>query len=119
SAQPERYLGDRDQVVTAEPADVALDSAFLVGALAAWLAVESLETVVRPEGGPSRHLGPRPGQAQHGRHRALEVVVADMPERHAAQDRERVHVAFQEGLLTARGGHLVDGPARVRQPQRE
>ncbi|MEV5204630.1 hypothetical protein [Streptomyces sp. NPDC053720] len=37
-------FGDRDQVVAAEPADLALDSALLVGAADAGLAVEGFQT---------------------------------------------------------------------------
>lgn len=51
---------DRDEVVAAEPADLALDSALLVGAADAGLAVERFQAVVRAEGGPAFGFHPAP-----------------------------------------------------------
>ena len=98
SSASESDLRDRDQVVAAEPADLALDAALLVGALDAGLAVERVEPVVRPERDPPVGLDPGPAE-QHPRHRRLQVVVADLAGRDPAQHVERVHVAFQERLL--------------------
>lgn len=47
------HFGDGDQVVAAEPADLALDSALLMGAADAGLAVERIQAVVGAEGSPA------------------------------------------------------------------
>jgi len=46
-------LGDRDQVVAAEPAALTLDPALLMSALHAGVTVERIEAVVRPERDPA------------------------------------------------------------------
>src|SRR5580658_9169094 len=80
-------LGNRDQVVAAEPADLALHAALLMGALQAGLAIEGIQAGPGPEGGPPVSLHPGPGEAEHAGHRRSQVVVADLPRRHAAQHR--------------------------------
>ena len=74
---------------------------------------------MRPERRPPRVLDPRPALPQHPGHGRGQVVVADLPRRDAAQDRERVHVAFQEGFLPAGRRHQVDRLAGIRHPERE
>ena len=74
---------------------------------------------MRPERRPPRVLDPRPALAQHPGHRGSQVVVPDLPGRDAAQHGERVHVAFQEGLLPAGRRHQVHRLAGIRHPERE
>ena len=74
---------------------------------------------MRPERRPPRVLDPRPALPQHPGHGRGQVVVPDLPGRDAAQDGERVHVAFQEGLLPAGRRHQVHGLAGIRHPERE
>lgn len=112
------HPGHRDQVVAAEPAALDLDPALLVGALLARAAVEGVEPVVGPEGDPLAGLHPSAAE-QHPSDRRLEVVVADVDHRHPAQLGERVHMAFQEGLLALRLERPVHRLARERAPQRE
>jgi len=45
-------LGDGDEVVAAEPADLPFDTALLVSSLDAWLAVERIDRLVRTERRP-------------------------------------------------------------------
>ena len=111
-------LGDRDQMVAAEPAALALDAALLVGALDAGMAVERLEAVVGPERHPAGRLGAVAAE-QHPRHRRLQVVVADVEHRGPAEGGERGLMAFQERLLPLGGVGPVHRLARERQPQRE
>jgi hypothetical protein len=61
-------------------------------------AVERVEAVVRAERDPPLGLLPSP-TAQHPRHGWLEVVIADLVQRHAAETLKGVDVAFQERLL--------------------
>ena len=110
--------GHRDAVSAAEPAALAFHAALLVAALMAGLAVERVEAVVRPERRPPVRLHPAAAE-QHPRHRGLEVVIADLHQRHAAEPPERMHVGFQERLLALRQRRPVRGPARIRQPHRE
>ncbi len=105
-------------MTAAEPAALAFHAAFLVAALMAGLAVKRVETVVRPERHPPVGLNPAAAQ-QHPRHRGLEVVVTDLLQRDAADPLERMHVSFQERLLTLRQRRPVRCPAGVRQPHRE
>src|SRR6185437_8609701 len=58
------HFRDRDQVITAEVPDLALDAAFLVRPFDAGLAVERGEPVMRPERRPPRVLYPRPAFPQ-------------------------------------------------------
>ncbi len=112
-------LGDRNEVVAAEVADLSLDPAFLMGALDARPAVEAFDTEVRLEGDPPIRLHPGPAQSQHLGHGGLEIVVADLAPRDPAQRPQRVHMAFEEGFLAAGGEHPMDGLARIRQAEGE
>jgi hypothetical protein len=106
--RPDRlHLGNRDEVVAAEPADLPLDAAFLVGAADPGLAVEGVQAPVGAERGPPVGLHPRPAEPDDLRDRRLEVVIADLPGRHPAQDPERVLAALEERLLAARQRHAV------------
>jgi hypothetical protein len=96
-------LGDRDEVIAAEPADLTFDAAFLVGALQSGLAVEGLDRLVRPECDPALGFHPLPGEPQHLGDGGFEVVVADLAAWHPAQYPEGVLVAFEEGFLAAGG----------------
>ena len=60
-------LGHGDQVVAAEPPDLALDPALLVGAVDAGLAVERVEAVVRAEQHPPVVLVPGSGRGRRRR----------------------------------------------------
>jgi hypothetical protein len=95
-------LGDRHQMVAAEPAALPLDPALLMGALHTGLAVERLEAVVGPERHPPGRLGAGPAE-QHPRHRCFKVVVADVEPRSASEDLERHLMTFQERLLALGG----------------
>ncbi len=108
----------RDEVTAAEPADLALDPALLMGALNPGLAEEAVEAVVRTQRDEPRVLHPLTAQ-HHPHHRRGEVVIADHPRRHPAQPLERGHVTIQEGLLGLIGVGDVHGLARVRQAQDE
>lgn len=89
-----------------------------MGTLDAGQAVRGLDGVMRAERGPSLVLRPR-ARAQHPGDRGLEVVVADLARRDAAQHAESVDVALQERLLAAGGEDAVHRLARVAQPHRE
>jgi hypothetical protein len=52
------HFGDGDEVVAAEPAELAIDAAVLVGAADVGLAVEGVEAVVGVEGGPTFSFHP-------------------------------------------------------------
>ncbi|STD12644.1 Uncharacterised protein [Dermatophilus congolensis] len=109
-------FGHGGEVVAAEPADLALDATFLVGAVDAWLAVERVEAVVGAEQHPAFVLVAQPVPAvddlHHGRG---EVVVADVTGRDTTQGVEGLDVSLEEGLLPARRVDAVNGLARVRQ----
>src|SRR5580692_7162230 len=106
-------------LVAAEPADLALHAALLMGALQAGLAIEGIQAGPGPEGGPPVSLHPGPGEAEHAGHRRSQVVVADLPRRHAAQHVERVHVAFEERLLPLRSRDAVHRLTGEGQPEHE
>lgn len=112
-------LGDGDEVVTAEPADLPLDAALLMRPLDARLTVEGLDAVVGSERGPSVGLDPLAGEADHARDGGLEVVVADLPGRDPAEHIEGVCVALEEGFLPSRGADSVHSLAGVGEPQTE
>ncbi|MDH6222860.1 hypothetical protein M2283_010212 [Streptomyces pseudovenezuelae] len=112
-------LGDRDEVVAAEVADLALDSALLMGAFDVRAAVEALDAPVRTKGDPPLGFRPLPREPQDLGDRRLQVVVAHLAAPHPAQHVQRVDMAFEERLLAAGSGHPVHRLARVRQPQRE
>jgi hypothetical protein len=81
-------------------------------------AVERVEAVVGAESGPA--VGLDPGAAeQHPGHGGLEIVVADLIGRDAAEPFEGVDVAFQKRLLSLGQRRAVRGPAREREPHRE
>jgi len=113
------HPGNRDQVVAAEPADLALHAALLMGPLQAGLAVEGIQAGPGPEGGPPVGLHPNPGEAEHAGHRRGQVVVADLPGRHAAQHAERMRVALEKRLLPLRSRHAVHCLAGEGQPEHE
>jgi len=73
---------------------------------------------MRPERHPPAGLGPA-AAGQHPAHGGLEVVVANLDQPDPAEPPERVHVSFQERLLTLGQRRPVHCPARVRQPHRE
>lgn len=108
-------LGDRDQVVAAVPADLALHAALLVSTGDAGLAVEGIQAVVGAERGPSVGLDSLTVEPDHLRDRGLEIVVADLANRYP-EDPERMGVALEERLLTGRCRHPVHRLTRVRQP---
>ena len=110
--------GHRDAMRAAEPAALAFHTALLVATLVPGLAVERVKAIVRPERHPPVGLGPAAAE-QHPRRRRLEVVIADLLQRHTAEPFERVHVGLQERFLALRQRRPVDSPARVRQPHRE
>lgn len=64
--------GHRGHVGAAEPADVPLNAAFLVSALNAGMAVESVKPVVGPEQQPPLVLGPLPAGAVDDFHDRVE-----------------------------------------------
>jgi hypothetical protein len=78
-------LGDRDEVVASEPADLPLDAALLVRTLDSGLAIEGFDAVVGTDGGPPVGLDPLAGEPDHARDGGLEVVVADLSGRHPAE----------------------------------
>jgi hypothetical protein len=85
----------RDAVGAAEPAALTFHPALLMGALAVG-------------------LQPVPA-SQHLRHRSLQIVVADMAERHPARLLERIYVTLQERLLApgCRTPGAPTGPTRT------
>jgi hypothetical protein len=85
-------------VVAAEPADLPLDTALLVSALQARLAVERIDREVRTERGPSSGFDSLPGEPEDLGDRGPQVVVADLAGGDASERGERVDVAFQECL---------------------
>ncbi len=105
-----RDLRHGDEVVTPEPADLALHPALLVRALDPGQAVEGVEAVVRPEHHPPVGFGAVTAE-QHAGDGTLEIVVADLVDRGAAQDPERLQVAFDERLLPLAGIDAVNGLA--------
>ena len=106
-------------MVAAEPADLPFHPALLVRALDARHAVEGIQAPVGAERGPPIGLHPGTAEPDHLRDCGLEVVIADLPGRHPAQDAERVLVALKERLLPARQRDPVHRLARERQPQAE
>ena len=90
-----------------------------MGPLQAGLAVEGIQARPGPESGPPVGLYPGPGEAEHAGHRGGQVVVADLPGRHAAKHAESVHVAFEERLLPLRSRDAVHCLAGEGQPEHE
>ena len=91
-------IGDGDQVVAAEPADLPLNTAFLVSPLQAWLAVERVDGEVRTERRPPGGFDSLPGEPEDLGDRGPQVVVADLASGDTAERGERVDVSFQECL---------------------
>ena len=89
---------DRNQVVAAEAADLALDAALLVRALDARRGEQRLEQVVRAHRDEPVGLDP-PAALEDLLDRRAQVVVADLAE-HAIEPLERVRVTLQERLLS-------------------
>ena len=105
----------RHHEVAAREADQPLDLALVVALARPAEAI--LEQVVRLQLGEHARALPL-AVAQNARHRDLGVVVEDRL-RHAAEERERLHVPVAERLRRlCRVGHHEDG-VRVRQVQRE
>jgi hypothetical protein len=94
-------FGDRDEVVAAKPADVALDPALLVRPGDAGLAVERLDPVVRPECGPAVCLDPLPGEPEDRCDGGLEVVVTDLAGRDPSN--MRVSLSTRSALSVSSG----------------
>jgi len=69
-------IGKLAKVVAAEPADLALDAAFLVCPFDAWLAVEDVQAIVRAECCPALGLDALPGEAEHLGGRRAQIVVS-------------------------------------------
>lgn len=81
----------------AEPADVALDAAFLVSTIDPGLAVESIEPVVGVEQQPPLVLRALPAGTVDDFHNCVgEVVVTDVSSRDAADSLDRVDVGSEE-----------------------
>ncbi|MER5432388.1 hypothetical protein [Streptomyces sp. NPDC002588] len=96
-------------MVAAEPADLAFDAAFLVGAVDARRAVEDLQAGPGAAGRQAVGLHPGAGEAEDAGDRGGEVVVANFPTWYASQHFKRVEVAFEEGFLPLREEDPVDG----------
>jgi hypothetical protein len=111
------HVRDRHEEPAALPADLALDTALLVGTALARDAEEGVERVVGAQGDEPLGLVPvaspqDPGDQGPG------VVVPDA-DGHAAQAREGDHVALEEGLLALAAEGDVDRGPRVAQAQLE
>ena len=109
------------RLVAAEPADLALDAALLVGARRCRDGSRTRRSRSDERNSTHRSFsGALPAQPEHHRRdRAGEVVIADVPGRDAAEDLERFDVAFEERFLRLRGVDPVDGLAGVGQPEDE
>ncbi len=91
------HLRHRNQVTTAKPPDLSLDSSLLVGPLLAGEAEGGFEAVVGAKG--DKAIGLDPASAfHHLGHRGLQVVVADQAEG-AVEELQGGDVALEEGLL--------------------
>ena len=104
-------------MASAEPADLALDAALLVGAFFARDTEERVEPVVGAQGGESVGLV-AVATSQYPGHGWLEVVVPHPP-RHPTEVGERFDVALEECLLRLGAVRDVERPAGVRQPHHE
>ena len=105
-------------MVAAEPAALTFHPTLLVAAVVTGLAVPGFETVVRAERDPAFVLLTRPPE-QHLLDRAVEVVVADLVDRHSTEPFERIHVALQESLLPLGRERPMRRTPRKRQPHGE
>ena len=108
---------DRDEVVAAEAADLALDAALLVRALEARRGELRLEQVVRAQRDEAVGLD-APAALEHLLDRRAQVVVADQRE-HAAEPLERLDVQLQERLLGLDQRRLTERRARERGAHQE
>ena len=90
-------VGDGDEVAATEPADLAFDTAFLMGAGDAGPAEERVEPVVRAQRHEPFRLG-AVAALEHSHHRRLQIVVADSA-RAPAEVFEGSHMAVEEHLL--------------------
>ena len=108
----------RHAVVAAKPPALAFNPALLVAALMAGLAIPGLEPVVGAKRDPAVVLLPGSPEEDLG-DRAVEVVVADLVDRHTAEAGEGVLVALQERLLASGDRGPVRRPRRIGQPHRE
>ena len=105
-------LGDRDEVVAAEAADLALDAALLVGALFAAAGELRGEQVMGAQGDEAIGFQP-PAASEHLRHGRAQVVVAD-GRKGAAEEGEGADVALEEGLLGLASEGLAEaGPRKT------
>ena len=104
-------------MVAPEPADVALDAAFLVGAVDARFAEERLEPVVRPQGDEPVVLETITALQDPG-DRGLQVVVTD-PARDPAEAFEGPDMGVGERLLRLVHVGPVERPGGEPEPHRE
>ena len=74
--------------------------------------------MVAPEDDPALVLLALPAE-QYLPHRCRQVVVADLVERDAPENGERMEVPLEEGLLGLRGERPVHGLARAAETQGE
>src|SRR5271166_1936505 len=99
-------------VVAPEPAALTFHTALLVAALMPGLAVPGFKTVVRAKRNPALVLLPGAPE-QHLFDRAVEVVVADLVNRHPAQPFEPIHVSFEERFLALGQKHPMRRARRL------
>lgn len=104
--------------VAAEPVDLPFDPAFLVRPGNTWLAVKSVEAVVRFRRAPSGRSPPLPAMPEdQGSDSAGEIVRPDVLCRDACQDLEGFNAAFPECFLGFSLVAPLDGLARMREPE--